>query len=182
MLAAVLANVILSMAQNVWWIYGAATIQGIAVTLATTIPISTMITNWFVRMRGTALGIATAGSGLGSLIFVPLIQFVLLPQFGWRGTYLALAASQVVLLLPLSILVLRSRPDQRGRQALGDEELAALVPDAAPPARRGMSQSQVYRSPAFWQVHHRRAVRQAQPDARDRHRVARQHPAVLLHA
>ncbi len=147
--AAVIANLVLSGAQNVWWIYGAALLQGVAIVFATTIPISTMITNWFVRKRGTALGIATAGSGLGSLIYVPLIQFFLLPQFGWRGTYIALAVIQVILLAPLSVLVLRNRPEQRGRKALGHATVRQMA-GAAPGERPGLTQRQVYRSPAFW--------------------------------
>ena len=160
---AVLANVLLSQAQNIWWIYAAAALQGIAVTLATTIPISVMVTNWFTKMRGTALGIATAGSGLGSLIFVPLIQFFLLPTFGWRGAYLALAAIQVLLLIPLSILVLRTSPERKGLLPLGAEAPAPVIPLAETPAsavpaaaagiaapRPGLTQGQVFRSPAFW--------------------------------
>ena len=158
---AALANGVLSMAQGVWWIYAAAALQGIAVTFATTIPIATMVTNWFSEKRGTALGIATAGSGLGSLIFVPLIEFALLPNLGWRGTYLALGAIQLLLLVPLSLLVLRSTPEQKGMLPLGEKprektHAASSVPtgatvpayDVAP--RPGLTQAQAYRTPAFW--------------------------------
>ena len=159
---AAVANVVLSMAQGVWWIYSAAAVQGIAVTFATTIPIATMITNWFAEKRGTALGIATAGSGLGSLIFVPLIQFGLLPALGWRGTYLALGAIQLVLLIPLALLVLRSTPEQKGLAPLGsrvdvvEPAATSTVPSGGTVAaakvavRPGLTQSQVYRTPAFW--------------------------------
>ncbi len=148
---AALANVLLSNAQSVIMIYLAAALQGIALVAATTIPISSMITNWFVRLRGTALGIATAGSGLGSLIFVPLIKFYLLPGVGWRNTYLVLAAIQVIVLVPLSILVLRNKPEQKGFKPLGWEAEAALLDAQATPGERpGLTQPQVYRSPAFW--------------------------------
>lgn len=151
-LLAALANVVLSMAKSIGWIYGAAVLQGLAFTFATTIPIATMITNWFVEKRGTALGLATAGSGLGSLVFVPLIDFYLMPTFGWRGTYLALAAIQVVLLIPLSLLVLRSTPEQKGLAPLGAATVPATTDDAAHEAapRPGLSQKQAYATPAFW--------------------------------
>jgi MFS family permease len=158
---AALANLLLSMARSSTMIYVAGGVQGVAITLATTIPISTMITNWFTDKRGTALGVATAGSGLGSLIFVPLISFVLLPGLGWRGTYLALAAIQVVLLVPLSFAVLRSTPEQKGLLPLGQQPdpmpvIKSNIPSAAPvqaveiAPRPGMTQAQVYRTPAFW--------------------------------
>ena len=148
---AAVANVILANAHNVATIYLAAALQGVALTAATTIPIASMIINWFVRLRGTALGIATAGSGLGSLIFVPLIKFYLLPGVGWRSTYLVLAAIQIIVLVPLSVLVLRNTPEQKGLKPLGWEDEAALL-DAhgAPEQHPGLTQRQVYRTPAFW--------------------------------
>ncbi|MDN5766676.1 MAG: MFS transporter [Humibacillus sp.] len=147
---AAVANVILANAQNVATIYLAAALQGIALTAATTIPIASMIVNWFVRLRGTALGIATAGSGLGSLIFVPLIKFYLLPGVGWRSTYLVLAVIQVVVLVPLAVLVLRNTPEQKGLKPLGWEEAALLDVHGATEQHPGLTQRQVYRTPAFW--------------------------------
>ncbi|HRW19185.1 MAG TPA: MFS transporter [Dermatophilaceae bacterium] len=147
---AALANLGLSMTSNVIWLYLMAGVQGIAITFATTLPISAMVTNWFYRHRGLALGLATAGSGLGGVIFVPLILNALLPSLGWRGTYLALGAVQIVLLLPLSLLVLRTRPEDKGLLPLGHEELLAAQAAAGTTVRPGLTQGQVLRSPAFW--------------------------------
>ena len=92
---------------------------------------------------------------------MPLIEFALLPNLGWRGTYLALGAIQLLLLVPLSLLVLRSTPEQKGMLPLGEKprektQAASSVPtgatvpayDVAP--RPGMTQAQAYRTPAFW--------------------------------
>lgn len=145
---AAVANVGLSMTQNVAWLYAMALLQGVAVTLGTTIPIATVITNWFVRHRGLALGIAMAGSGLGGLIFVPLIDGVLIPGIGWRSTYLVLAAIQILLLVPLTLLVVRTRPEEKGCVALGAAESAA--DSGGRPEAYGLSQGEMIRTPAFW--------------------------------
>lgn len=147
LILAILANVLLSMATSIVMVYVAAILQGVGLIAATTIPISVMITNWFIKHRGLALGIATAGSGLGSLIFIYPVAYVLIPSIGWRSTYLIIAVIQAVL-IPLAIVILRSHPEQKGLKPLGWE--AATDASGAPMARRGLTQGQVYRSPAFW--------------------------------
>lgn len=62
------------------------------------------IQGWFQRRRGTALALADAGSGLGGLVVVPLVVW-LLGGVGWRGTYRALAL--IALLLGLVHLAIQ---------------------------------------------------------------------------
>ena len=38
---------------------------------------TTAVANWFVRMRGRALGIAMAGNAIGVMLLVPLIQWII---------------------------------------------------------------------------------------------------------
>lgn len=144
---AIVANIVLSQAQSIVWVYAAAVLQGMALIAATTIPISVMITNWFVRHRGLALGLATAGSGLGSLIFIPLVRSYLIPSMGWRNTYLVIAAIQAVL-IPLAFILLRNTPEQKGLRPLGWE--TQVDSTGAPRERMGLSQGQVYKSLSFW--------------------------------
>ncbi len=145
---AAVANIGLSQTHGLTWLYCMAAVQGVAVTLATTIPLSTIVTNWFIKHRGMALGLTMGGSGLGALVFVPLINNLLL-NVGWRRTYLIMAAIQLVLMLPLAVFVLRSKPEQRGLLPLGYGE--GTMPQAANPQDRpGLTQREIYRTPAFW--------------------------------
>ncbi|XP_060522459.1 monocarboxylate transporter 12-like isoform X2 [Cylas formicarius] len=45
---------------------------------------------WFEKKRTTALGIAASGTGFGTVIYSPLVTF-LVGEYGWRGTILILA-------------------------------------------------------------------------------------------
>jgi len=54
------------------------------------IPCNTLVANWFVKWRSTAVGIAQAG-GRESFIMIPLVQFVI-ASLGWQNTFLVLAA------------------------------------------------------------------------------------------
>jgi MFS family permease len=81
------------------------------------LPNTIIVSNWFVRMRGTAIGIVASGSGAGILAFIPLLQLVI-NAWGWRVGYLALALAVGPLLIPLIILFQKSHPAQAGLTAL----------------------------------------------------------------
>ena len=48
--------------------------------------ISPTLTKWFIRKRGRATGIATAGLNLGAVALTPIILF-LINTYGWRGAW-----------------------------------------------------------------------------------------------
>lgn len=77
------------------------------------IPNSVIISKWFVRRRGMAVGIVMCGSGLGILIFVPLTQFVI-DLAGWRYGFLAVALVAVFCVAPLNAVFQRARPEDKG--------------------------------------------------------------------
>ena len=79
--------VLASYVQNVWQFYltvGAGT--GLAVAALGMVPSSSMIARWFRERLSTAISIAFAGLGLGTLIIVPGAQG-LIDAYGWREAY-----------------------------------------------------------------------------------------------
>jgi sugar phosphate permease len=108
-------------------------VGGSAISL---LPNTIIISNWFVRLRGTAIGIVSSGSGAGTLAFIPLLQLVI-SAWGWRSGYLALALVVGPLLIPVIILFQKSHPEQMGLKPLEDEPhrseaRAAPVPESLP--------------------------------------------------
>ena len=80
-------------------------------------PVASVVAGWTTpALRGRALGIAFAGTGLGSLVFVPLANW-LIAQFDWRSAYLILALVCLCLLLPLMVIGLRRPPAETSRRA-----------------------------------------------------------------
>ncbi|MEO1288042.1 MAG: MFS transporter [Chloroflexota bacterium] len=61
--------------------------------------------------RGRAIGIAFAGTGLGSLVFVPLSTY-LIGTMGWRNAYVVLGIIVICVVVPLFILGLVKHPSQ----------------------------------------------------------------------
>jgi MFS family permease len=66
------------------------------------------IPRWFERRRGFAMGIASSGIGFGMLL-IPIIEKVI-TLFGWRTTYLLLAALVFFVIGPLNALLSRRCP------------------------------------------------------------------------
>ncbi len=105
-----------------WQLYlGMGVLAGIGLTPLRANSQSVVVTNWFVRRRGLAVGIVASGVGVGVLVVAPLTQWVI-DQAGWRAAFLTLAALFAFGLLPLNALWQRSRPEDCG-----------LPPDGLPP-------------------------------------------------
>ena len=79
------------------------------------VPTMLVVTRWFKRYRGIAVGITLMGPDLGGAIF-PLVVKPFLATGGWRDAMLVLMAiAGAMILLPLFFLI-RSRPEDRGLQ------------------------------------------------------------------
>jgi MFS family permease len=72
------------------------------------VPLVAVVGGWFTRRRTLAVGIAVSGIGLGTLLVAPLAA-ELIVRYGWRETYLLLAAGSTVALTGCALL-LRAAP------------------------------------------------------------------------
>jgi len=80
---------------------------------------SALISYWFIRRRGTAIGIASMGQGFGALIMVTLTQF-LISWIGWRATYMVTATLILLTVVPANALLQRRYPHDIGQFPDGD--------------------------------------------------------------
>nr|WP_269329715.1 MFS transporter [Kineosporia babensis] len=78
---------------------------------------ATVANRWFVNRRGLVMGVLTAGSATGQLIFLPPVT-ALAENTGWRPASLVVAAA-ALLAVPLVWLVLRDHPEDRGVRPYG---------------------------------------------------------------
>ncbi|KEY57327.1 MFS transporter [Serratia sp. DD3] len=111
------------------------------------VPTVTTIQRWFVVYRGSASGIALAGTGLGTLIG-PIVAGELLKYLSWQTTMQVFAVA-IAAIGCLSALVLKGRPEDVGLHPDGmePEQLAA---GAVPQAARGMTLRDSVRLGRFW--------------------------------
>jgi len=90
---------------------------------------SALVTRWFDRQRGIALGVIGAGMAAGQLLILPLAQ-VLLDSLGWRGAYLVMGLGLLVLVVPVALLLITNDPRERALTPLG--AIGALAPPPTP--------------------------------------------------
>ena len=83
-----------------------------------------VLINWFGKRRGLAIGLGQIGGGL-SFAYGLLIESVI-SWLGWRPAYLVMAGMLVVVLLPLYIIFLYHRPEDRGMKPYGTTEPSAV--------------------------------------------------------
>jgi predicted MFS family arabinose efflux permease len=96
-----------------------------------------VISNWFVRRRGLAIGIVAAGSGLGILLLAPLVQGIIRIA-GWQEAFVALAALLVGVVAPLMLLAMRRRPEDYGLAPDGVRAGPAGPPADGPTVREAL--------------------------------------------
>ncbi len=97
---------------------------GFGVSLNGMVPASALLSRWYRKRLSTAIGIAFSAVGVGTLLFVPLAQY-LITHHDWRTAYRALGIA-LAILLPLLLVALPWRaftvghPElQRGKGAGG---------------------------------------------------------------
>lgn len=127
-------------------VYASRTAMGISLCLVGVLPSIVLVSNWFVRRRGLALGILLTGTSIGGVI-IPQIATPLITAFGWRTAMLAISMLVWLLLLPAVLLLVKERPEDGG--ALPDGDPATSAP-AARAATIGLTLAQALRTPLFW--------------------------------
>lgn len=101
------------------------------------LPNQVLLSRWFDRTRGTAMGVAYLGIGIGGAL-VPFVATWLTQQFGWRASLQAVGALILLIALPLAYFV-KEQPQDGRPAASSDAKRPGL-----PPLR------DVLRSPAFY--------------------------------
>lgn len=111
--------VVLSFMGALWQYYVGYAIVGMGMAGTGQIPTSAVVSNWFEKRRGAAVGFMAAGVGAGGLVLAPLVGTYLLPSFGWSASFLVLGGLCWAVIIPLSALVIRTRPEEKGLEAYG---------------------------------------------------------------
>lgn len=122
--------VLLASQSSLWEFYLYYCILGGIGASALDVPLLANVGHWFERNKGLALGIATAGRGLGQGL-VPFLAGLLIAEYGWREAYFALGVVAVMVLFPLAWLV-RSPPGLEtaktaARQASAEAQRQAFI-------------------------------------------------------
>jgi MFS family permease len=152
-LLAGLGFVLLSQMHNLWQYYIGYAVVGIGLTGVGHVTSSYVVSQWFNKRRGLAIGIMSMGIGFGGIVYAPLIGAYVLPNFGWSNAYLVLGAIAGGLVIPLSLFVIRTKPADLGLfpDGIAASETATIA-KATTSAAEGLSLKMALATPAFWLI------------------------------
>ncbi len=135
--------------QLYFW-YGG--IASLGITILGLSNYATLIARWFRRQRGTAMGLAFAGTGIGTLLIIPLTERWI-TAWGWRMAMAGQALLLIALVLPLSFFILRLRPSELGLYpdgVISNLSLVGVKQKLPLPKTHNWSLVQAIHTPAFW--------------------------------
>lgn len=98
---------------------------------------ATVVQRWFRSLRGTVMGLLTASSATGQLVFLPLLAALAMHR-GWRAVSLTVAGV-MALLIPLVLWLLRDRPADLGLLPYGATEPEPVTGATGSPIRHALS-------------------------------------------
>lgn len=146
--SAVAGCVFLAMSRftALWEFYAAGTLFGITLAFLLYLGLPTMLNRWFKARMGVFIGICSAGSGIGGVLFNPLGGW-LITEYGWRTAYLVFGLMILVFVTPVLAVLLRDYPKDKGLEPYGASEVQAK---ATTPASKGMDYMQAVRMSIFY--------------------------------
>ena len=142
--------ILLSMVSELWQFYSGYLVAGLGMAAMGLVSATSVISNWFKKRRGTAIGIMSAGLGAGGLVLAPIVGGYLIPDLGWRLTYCVLAGI-IWTLIPLMLMVIKTRPSDMGLYPDGEKRSAVNTDESTPTnSLAGLSMRTALTTPTFW--------------------------------
>lgn len=133
---------------NLWHYYAIYILMGLVGGGNSLVPYAGVISHWFDKRRGLALGLAAIGVGM-STFAMPSLAHALITAAGWRGAYTILGLAVILVTIPVIGFFLVDKPQQMGLQPDGE----TAPPEHAETQRErahGMTSVEALRTGTFW--------------------------------
>jgi sugar phosphate permease len=89
---------------------------------------ATVVNRWFHERRGLVMGVLTASTATGQLVFLPFLASII-ERHGWRAAALTVAGA-ALLSLPLIFVFMRNRPSEVALKPYGQTDATPEPPRA----------------------------------------------------
>lgn len=144
----IIGTFLMSQVNALWQLYVFFGVLIAAGRSAAGVPLTALVTKWFVKNQGLALAIAQS-QNVGSAVFAPL-SVALLAAYGWRGAYTGLGLI-ALLIIPLALLMRDHRVRQTPQPGLpaGAGQTGFASPSTANQLP-GVSLGEALRTRVFW--------------------------------
>lgn len=150
--------VLFSRISHLWQFYFAFMIMTSGMGIGTWLPMMTVLNNWFIKSRSTAMAIAMEGFAIGGIVIIPILAWSLdsknVGPEGWRYTALVIGLAVIALSFPVSKLV-RNKPEDHGLLPYGRSNLRHQNTNVSPEYQnddRDYTWRQAIRTRTFWLI------------------------------
>lgn len=140
-------------------VYLSHSLLGLSLGLVGVMIQTVLISNWFRRKRGTAMGIVLTGTSFGGAL-IPVVATPLIAGYGWRTALQILSLLVWLVLLPAVIFFVRDKAQDVGANFDGDTpnldsrfgitDSSAEKSAAANQTLSGATFGEALKSPVFW--------------------------------
>jgi MFS family permease len=135
------------LSANLWQFCLFYTLSGLLMNCVGPVPYGSVVSHWFDRRRGLALGLMMFGIGSGAMIMPALAQ-QLIARFGWRAAYAILGAAVLLISMPVVTAFLKEKPQVLGLLPDGETSADCVVPPRLDAL--GLSWPDAWHSRTFW--------------------------------
>jgi MFS family permease len=133
---------------QLWHFYALYLLIGVVGSGTTPVPYAKVLSRWFDRRRGLALGLAVAGNAVGAM-FMPSVAQALIAAVGWRYTYVFLGLMAMGVAIPVVGLLLKETPQLIGLKPDGETGGQAEVSKPLS-QEEGLSFYETWHTGTFW--------------------------------
>ncbi len=134
--------------HRLWYFYVFLGLVGVIQGCTSPVSYGVVVSHWFNRQRGLALGLMMLGVGAGAIGVPPAAQ-KLIVMFGWRAAYAICGAAVLVIALPVIAAFLRGDPKDMG---LAPDGIGKAEKNGAerPRPLEGLTWHETWHSSTFW--------------------------------
>jgi MFS family permease len=136
-----------SFANSPIFVYASHCLLGLSLGLVGVMIQTVLISNWFRRKRGLAMGIVLTGTSFGGAL-IPALATPLISSYGWRTAMQTLSLAVWLILLPAVLFFVRDRASDVGAGFDGDAPVANTFGEK--PALTGLTLGEALKTPTFW--------------------------------
>ncbi|GIU82390.1 MAG: MFS transporter [Acidobacteria bacterium] len=144
-----IALILHSQAQTAWLVYFSRILMGASLGFVGVLATTVLVASWFVRLRGTAIGILLTGTSFGGVL-IPQIASPLIERYGWRTAMISVSLIIWLILLPAIIFLVKNKPSEIGLFPDGDESPIDENVAVNVKNQEGLTLFEAMRTPIFW--------------------------------
>jgi sugar phosphate permease len=142
--------IIYSQANSPIMVYAAHALAGISLGFVGVMVNTVLVSNWFSKNRGLALGIVLTGTSFGGAI-IPFVATPLIQNYGWRTAMICVSLIIWIVLLPAVIFFVKNRPSDIGLLPDGEKfENTDSTAVQRVVESKGMTLDYAVSTPMFW--------------------------------